>query len=292
MTSFEKNIISLYGDQGRIWLKKLPALLKKVEQKYSLSNLTPLNNLSYNYVLAGTCCSQPIVLKIGLDFKGLEQEVAALKALSGFGSVKMVAAEKGLILLKQVQPGYSLKSYFPEKEVETIHIASNLIKQLHKAPIPSSQEFPQLDSWLRALDKEPSIPDPYLKKAIGLKNKLLATSTERVLLHGDLHHENILKADEDWIAIDPKGVIGEPIYEVTSFIRNPLPDLFTLERIEAVISCRISSFSSIFKFPASRIREWCFVQSVLSWAWALEDKCDESYFKQLTEIFNKELKEK
>ena len=31
------------------------------------------------------------------------------------------------------------------------------------------------------------------------------------MLHGDLHHDNVLTADrEPWLAIDPHGVLGDP----------------------------------------------------------------------------------
>ena len=108
-----------------------------------------------------------------------------------------------------------------------------------------------------------------------------------VLLHGDLHHDNILQNGNDWLVIDPKGVIGEPEYEVTAFIRNPIPELLTHADAPNIILNRITHFAKILELSERRIIDWCFVQAVLAWIWALEDGCDASYFEQLTKVFNK-----
>ena len=107
-----------------------------------------------------------------------------------------------------------------------------------------------------------------------------------MLLHGDLHHDNILQNGHDWIAIDPKGVVGTSDYEVAAFIRNPIPELLTLVDPKSIIHDRISAFSTTLGIPQERILDWCFVQSVLSWIWAIEDGCDYGYFKRLTAVFD------
>lgn len=161
------------------------------------------------------------------------------------------------------------------------------MKKLHQTRIPKVGHFPHIKDWLNGLDKNWDIPTNYLNKARQLRDDLLATSATPVLLHGDLHHDNILQNGADWVVIDPKGVIGEPAYEVAAFIRNPIPELLALEDVVNIISNRITLFSTILELPRQRILEWCFVEAVLSWAWALEDGCKESCFKQLTQIFDK-----
>jgi streptomycin 6-kinase len=66
MKVFEKNNINLYGKKGKQWLDNLPNLIAHVETAYGLSNLKPVKNLSYNYVLSGFQDSQRIILKLGL----------------------------------------------------------------------------------------------------------------------------------------------------------------------------------------------------------------------------------
>ena len=99
MKALEKNIINLYGEKGKHWLDNLPKLIVQVAKNYRLSNLKPVNNLSYNYVLSGFQGSEPIILKLGLDIDGFKREAAALMAFSGFGVVQVLIENNGLMAL-------------------------------------------------------------------------------------------------------------------------------------------------------------------------------------------------
>ena len=200
--------------------------------------------------------------------------------------MRVLAEDKGMLLLDRAMPGASLKDYFPDKEQESIEIACGVMQKLHQANIPTAHNFPHIKDWLTALDRDWPIPDAYLKKARKLRGQLLQTAKPDVLLHGDLHHDNILQNDNDWLVIDPKGVIGEPAYEVAAFIRNPIPELLNYPDATAIIHNRITRFSELLELPSQRILDWCFVQAVLTWLWALEDGCDTSYFEKITGIFD------
>jgi streptomycin 6-kinase len=266
--------------------------------------LKEVTNLTYNYVLSGFRGDNPIILKLGLDNANLKQEAFALKCFAGCGAVKMLAEDEGMLLLERAIPGISLKSYFPDQEHESIEIACVVMQKLHQVNIPENHNFPHIKDWLMALDrhceefttKQPRTGSPrfarddellnYLQKAKKLRDELLQTSEVDVLLHGDLHHDNILQNGENWLVIDPKGVIGEPAYEVAAFIRNPIPELLNHADAPNIIHNRVTRFAELFELPSQRILDWCFVQAVLAWVWALEDDCDASYFQQLTKIFD------
>lgn len=283
---FHSNIINIYGEKGKAWLDALPQLVSAIASRLDLRDLKEVTNLSYNYVLSGFHGDNPIILKAGLDNAGLKREVFALRCFAGCGAVKVLAENEGMLLLERAVPGTSLKSYFPDREQESIEIACNVMKKLHQANIPSAHNFPHIKDWLTALDKDWNIPDGYLKKAIELRDQLLKTADPDVLIHGDLHHDNILQNGEDWLVIDPKGVIGEPSYEVAAFIRNPIPELLHQADSPNIIHNRVTRFSELLELPSQRILDWCFVQAVLSWVWAIEDGIDASYFEQLTKFFD------
>jgi streptomycin 6-kinase len=292
MQALERNMINIYGEKGKRWLADLPNLILNIGSTYGLSNLQPVKNLSYNYVISGLQGSQAIILKLGLDSDGFKQEATALNAFAGFGVVKMLAENEGLLLLERALPGDSLKSYFPKLDDVAIRICAQCLIQLHKAPLPEANIFPHIKDWLAILDKNWDIPENYLEKARQLRDSLLQTSNKEVLLHGDLHHDNILQSHNGWLVIDPKGVIGEPTYEVAAFIRNPLTlldDLQNITAVQAIIQNRITRFSELLDLPSQRILDWCFVQAVLSWAWALEDQGDVTYFKNLTALFENDI---
>ena len=96
--------------------------------------------------------------------------------------------------------------------------------------------------------------------------------SEPVLLHGDLHHENIVGASrQPWLAIDPKGLIGEPPYETGALLRNPMPHLLNMDRPDLVLARRIEQLNDHLELDRARIRGWALAQAVLAVSWALED---------------------
>lgn len=285
MNAFEKYIVETFSEKGKTWLANLAKTISKISADWNLSDLKPFENLSYSYVLSGMQGNKPIILKLSPDVEELKQESNALKALKNFGVVQILAEQNGAILLERAVPGTSLKSYFLSKETEAIEIACNLMKKLHQAPVPQDK-FPHIREWLNALDKEWDIPIDYLRKARELRDQLLKTSTQSLLLHGDLHHDNILKNGNDWIVIDPKGVLGELTYELTTFIYNPIPELISFEDAESIIKDRINYFSREFHIDPQKIKDWCFVKIVLAWIWALENGIDANHFSRLIRIFN------
>jgi len=288
MDNFKQNIISIYKEKGQIWLNNLPQLVKTVATTWNLTDLQPISNLSYHYVLTGWQNKEPIVLKLYPDPSVLIQENSALEAFSKNGAVKIIDRLDTALLLERAVPGISLKDYFPHKDREATKIICQIISKLHLAPITQSNNFIPLKKLLAPIDNNwLQIPLSYLEKARELKQYLLETSGLPLLLHGDLHHENILSNKNGWVVIDPKGFIGETTYETTAFIRNPIPELLKDSNSAKIILDRIALSAELLNLDKERIRSWCFVQSILSHIWNLEDNINPRYFIELTRIFNK-----
>lgn len=287
MEIFESNIINIYGDTGRKWLPNLPYIVSDFAQRWHLSDLKPVHNLSYNYVLSGFQGIQPIILKLGLDVKSINTEGLALKAFKDHGAVKLLDQADGTLLLERATPGHPLKQLFLNHENEAIAIASEVIRKLNKMPKINLIEFPTINGWLTSLNIEYEILGKHLPKARALRDELLNTVCAPILLHGDLHHDNILAHGNEWKIIDPKGVVGELAYEVGCFIRNPLDALPSHHDCLKIIMNRINEFSKNLELNPHRIIKWCYVQNVLATMWALENNVTPSNFMPLTEIFDK-----
>jgi streptomycin 6-kinase len=58
-------------------------------------------------------------------------------------------------------------------------------------------------------------------RASGIARKLFDKPAPSMPLHGDLHHDNIMSSDRGWLAIDPKGLVGDPTYDVANVFLNP-----------------------------------------------------------------------
>lgn len=255
--------------------------MARIAATHHLTRLTPLSNRNGTLVTSGYQNERPIVLKIASDSAGLTRETAALKALWGYGAVKVITQGKGFLIMERAVQGTSLEAYFPEKEQDSVKILGTVIDHLHQAPLPSNHSFPHIRDWLKVLDQEWAIPPQDLLKARSLRDKLLDTADKTVLLHGDLHHGNIVQKGHEWKVIDPKGVVGDPTYEVCAFIRNPIPDLLAVPHPESIITDRVRTFANLLGLSCTRIKDWFYVQAVLGWVWQLDDRQDPSYFKEL-----------
>lgn len=268
---FEKKLLSLYPKEGPEWLETLPEKIQELKTLWNLSELTPAENLSYHFVLYGFQREVPVVLKLGLNWQSLDQEANALEAFKGNGAVNLIDRQKHAILMEKAVPGTPLKNQVSDKP--NIVIACNVVEGLRKASPPNMDLFSPITDWLADLDKDWDLPKPLLRQARNLKNTLLSKmANKQVLLHGDLHQENILSDGENWLVIDPKGVIGHPIQELWTCVEDPFFDL--------------EYMAGYFKYPFYELVSWYFVQSVLAACWNVEDRLDPTPFLQKAQSVN------
>ena len=265
-----------------------------ISHQWNLCNIRPFLSGSTNNYSAQVYSEKyktDIVLKV-LFVDTHEPE--ALIYFNGNGCVKILDYDEKLkcFLMEYVQPGTMLKSLFPENDNDALTIVAQLIKQMHvkKAPAPIVG-FKTINQWLEILHnvKSTKIAADMLIKAQKLSLKLLEREQKLYVLHGDLHHENVLKNGHEWIVIDPKGVIGPLEYEVGRFIMNPIFQLLQQSNARHIIANRINKFSEIFDFDKQRLIDWAFAQAVLSACWAEEDGREDvfNYFVKFAKIIEK-----
>jgi streptomycin 6-kinase len=263
METLKHNIVKIYGKRGERWLAELPRGIERLQLSWGLEELKPFPNLSYSYVLAGLQGNVPVILKLSPNANLIDKETMALNVFKGFGAVSVLGREEGVLLLERAIPGDLLKTSLPKEK--RIEIASKVIDKLHQAPVPSKEGFPAIEEWLAAVDKEWDLPKDHLKRARKLKNKLIKKDSGRkVLLHGDLHQENILSNGNGWVVIDPKGVIGAPIHEIWACVEDPSHDL-------KFLAC-------YFGYPFQDVVEWYYVRLILASCWQAEDGLNASRF--------------
>lgn len=75
------------------------------------------------------------------------------------------------------------------------------------------------------------------------------------LVHGDFHHHNILDAGGRYLAIDPKAMLGEPEYDVPSFLWNPMSYGMKLD----VTQRRLAAFAAV-GLDEERMRAWSLIR--------------------------------
>ena len=155
---------------------------------------------------------------------------------------------------------------------EATRIATRVMRALWR-PVPVEHSFPTVARWAAGLQRLRTrfngttgpLPQKLVETAEALFAELLTSMDSPVVLHGDLHHWNILSAErEPWLALDPKGLVGEPAYEVGAWLRNQWVGPARSAR-------RIAIMAEELSVDRQRLVGWGVAQAVLSAWWSIED---------------------
>lgn len=157
-----------------------------------------------------------VIVKLDADDR-LQREFFALSRLGG-AACRVYGYETGVLLEERILPGTPLR-----QEKDFLHRMEALAQVLDGLHVPAEDGETYLD-WLDAacaITPIPKILEEKGERAHNICRELFEKNPERVLLHGDLHHDNILRrADGSYAVIDPKGVIGPPILDLPRFLLN------------------------------------------------------------------------
>ena len=305
---FIQTLHNAFEGEGKSWLESLPALLKEASQRWNLTDVQPVPNLSYNFVAFAhqSPSSLPhlpvggrnLVLKLGIPHKELKSEIAALKIYDGCGACRLLDSdvEKGMLLLERLEPGHMLAAL--EDDDRATRIAAEVMKGLWvcsndfaKRPaedprmgemesgLRKTTEFIRLKDWFDGFKRlrqrftggTGPLPKGLVAIAETLSSDLLSENKDETLLHGDFHHFNVLESARGWLAIDPKGVIGPRGYEVGPLLINPNDRFLSGSTPRAQTERRIAILSEMLGMERERIRSWGICHAVLSAWWSIED---------------------
>jgi streptomycin 6-kinase len=232
---------------------------------------------------------KPCILKISQN-AGDERTAPVLSHYDGMGAVKLMRSEGHASLLERAIPGTPLSELvFKEKDEKATRIICEVIQKLHSHQ-ESSGVYLLLEDLGKGFQKylksgDQQIPRHLVDEAKMLYEKLVKTQNKPILLHGDLHHDNVLyDKTRGWLAIDPKGYIGEPAYEVGAFLRNPLkfPDLY---QDLSQLNCRLDIICQNLGFNRERVIGWAFSQAVLAGVWCVENGSSPNRMVELARLF-------
>jgi streptomycin 6-kinase len=286
--AFRERIESVFGDDGRAWLRALPELLETFAKQWQLTLGEPFMPLNYNYVVAAKRADgSDAVLKMGVPRDDLRFELEALRHYAGGASIELLEADAagGAMLLERASPGAPILS-LDDDQLAT-RIAARLMRKLWSAPaaghaLPSVADWGEAFAQLRERHggRSGPIPAELFAYAEGLYFELDESRKHEVVLHGDLHHWNIVSAErEPWLAIDPHGLVGDPGFEVGSWMRNPVGDrgypdegrfLMRQRDVRGVLKRRLEIFSEELGIDRNRLRDWSIAFAVLSACWSDE----------------------
>ena len=204
-------------------------------------------------------------------FERLGAEV--LRCFDGNGSVRLYSADEGAHLLEFIS-GPSLKSLVEQgNDAEATEVICQVVEKIHAYAGPVPPLLESLETTFSSLfkkSKEDNV-ESIFKIGAGVAQKLIESSQDIRVLHGDIHHENILwHPERGWVLIDPQCLIGEWAYDLSNCFFNPNGMLSMVASSERILSlCKI--FSKRLHISEKRILEFAFSCGCLRACWCMED---------------------
>ena len=186
----------------------------------------------------------------------------------GQGAAPVLAFQDEALLMLRAPGGTLVPMVQAGRDEAATAILCQVVARLH-APRPSAPPTaPPLGNLFAALLQS---TDPTLVRSRGVASGLLESPRDPVLLHGDIHHGNVLDFGADgWLAIDPWGLVGERTYDYANIFPNPDLTSVTAERF----AVRLAQIAKAADLEPARLRSWAHAHAGLSAAWHAQDGTD------------------
>ncbi|WP_238261795.1 aminoglycoside phosphotransferase family protein [Cupriavidus pauculus] len=237
-------------------------------------------------LLASTYRGQPAMLKVAMcDEERRGNTVMAW--WDGDGAARVLARCDDAVLLERACPGRSLADLSRTgRDDDAVRIACEVLAVLHSHGAMQRPPLVPLGTWFESLTAG-SWPDNNLLRSSAAVAKALLSEPPRdeVVLHGDVHHGNILQFGErGWLAIDPKGLLGDRAFDYANLLCNPSHEI-AVERFEH----RVSILAADAGIERDRLLQWTLAWSGLSTLWMMEDGLSPETPLGIAELAAKEL---
>ncbi len=275
----------IHGVAGAAWVDRLPAILHQCCARWGLQPRPPLDDehvwMKVNYIAAASRDDEQVVLKVMQSPETFRRELRSLQ-LAGSTSVQLLGADEELqtLLLERLVPGLPLATV--EDDDEATRIAARILRGYWQ-PAPAQHELPTVADQIAKLEHlrrrfdggAGPIPERWVQRADAMWGELRSSPPTPVILHGDMHHWNILSAGrQPWLAIDPQGLVGDPGYELGSFLTNKASRPGGGPSRVEVYARRVDILAEELCMERERIVTWAMVRAVV-YAWIGLDDGDE-----------------
>ncbi|WP_328803868.1 aminoglycoside phosphotransferase family protein [Paracoccus xiamenensis] len=193
---------------------------------------------------------------------------------AGSGAAPVLNRDGGALLLARAEGTRALSAMARGAEDDRAsRIICETARHLHQAR-PNPPDLMPLSVWFRDLETAAARHGGLLAAAWATASTLLAAPRDQVVLHGDLHHDNILDfGASGWLAIDPHGLRGERGFDFANIFTNP--DLSDPSQPMAtrhgVFQRRLAVVCEAAGLERRRLLQWILAWTGLSAAWFIAD---------------------
>jgi streptomycin 6-kinase len=213
---------------------------------------------------------EPAMLKIAREEE--ERRGGRLMAWwDGDGAARVLAHDDHALLLERATGPRTLAAMVAAgADDEATRVLCAVATRLHAPRRGLPPELVPLSRWFEALSSAAGVHGGLLAQAAAAARELLASPREVVTLHGDIHHGNVLDAGaRGWVAVDPKGLLGERTFDFVNILRNP-------DAATALAAGRFDRQVDVLADTAAldrhRLLKWTLAFAGLSAAWHLADR--------------------
>jgi len=257
------------SEAGAQWLSSLPDRVNGCVEKWDLRLGSPFTTAYTSLTIpARLPHGADVVLKVPFPDRESEHETLALSWWGGDGAVKLLQNDPalGAFLIERCIPGTPVSSL---EQDAALDVLVNLLPRLWK-PVADDGFRPLADeaSWWASHLREDWVRTgrPFdarlVDAALEALRSLPGSQAEQVLVHQDLHGDNVLRARrEPWLAIDPKPLAGEREFGLAPIVRS-----FEFGATRRDVRHRLDRLSSELGLDRERSRLWCLAQTV---AWSI-----------------------
>jgi len=262
---------------GAEFYARLCAMLEKYVPAWGLDSLSLIDYFSANALF--TCHSAmhgDSVLKICVPWPEVLGELHALQEYAGRGFCKLyeVDFDDFVLLEERIAPGETL---WAEKSLAArVAVFASSFRGLHIAPANPvlyqtySRWVSRMTEFMAARTDYAELAE-YMAKAQAMYDRLEAKYAAKMLLHGDFHQENILRgADGAYTIIDPKGVVGAPMFDIPRFVINEHDGGCAAVEKRAHTAETLRLLSEALGYPLADLAAAYAVEMTLAHCWSVE----------------------
>ncbi|WP_316520165.1 aminoglycoside phosphotransferase family protein [Kitasatospora brasiliensis] len=256
------------GASGAAWIARLPGLAAELLERWSCAPAGEATHGGVGLILpVRRRAGRAAVLKVSFPHPGNVHEPDAFEVWAGRGAVRLYerADEHYAMLLERASPA-TLAEVRGGEEVLTV--AGRLSRRL---AVPAPPRLPRLSEQAAAWEEQlrtdaASLTHPLSARTVAAALATvheLARSQPEVLVHGDLHPRNILRAErEPWLAVDPKGYAGDRAYDGGTLLKvHALTVLGGADPRRGVLRA-LDVFTEAAELDRERTRRWAQLQAV------------------------------
>lgn len=193
----------------------------------------------------------------------------------GEGAVEVLGLERGAVLMEWIDGKRLSEPAMSGHDDQATEAIGYLVQQLHRPREAPPADLVPLKDWFAPLFAAqaqlwPTTARDLYGRAKGIALGLFDRAAADVPLHGDLRHDNILASPRGWLAIDPRGLLGDPIYDLAAAFLNPW-QARDMVIDQGRIAHMADSFARRFGHDRKRILGFAVAHAALSVCWDIRD---------------------